>query len=140
MVRDPYMDQERALGRLIIEYEKHGQLIVAFDFDDTVFNTHERPGWEYNQVIELLRKVQPYAYIICWSASVPERYESMWQYFKENNIPCQAINSDAPWVAPRGRKIYANIYLDDRAGLESTYNLLNLFVETMENYKQGGTQ
>ena len=84
MVRDPYMDQERALGRLIIEYEKHGQLIVAFDFDDTVFNTHERPGWEYNQVIELLRRVQPYAYIICWSASVPERYESMWQYFKEN--------------------------------------------------------
>ena len=107
MVRDPYMDQERALGRLLIEYEKHGQLIVAFDFDDTVFNTHERPGWEYNQVIELLRKVQPYAYIICWSASVPERYESMWQYFRENNIPCQAIN---------------------------------LFIETMENYKQGGTQ
>lgn len=69
------MDQKRALGRLLIEYEKHGQLIVAFDFDDTVFNTHERPGWEYNQVIELLRKVQPYAHIICWSASVPERYE-----------------------------------------------------------------
>lgn len=134
------MDQERALGRLIIEYEKHGQLIVAFDFDDTVFNTHERPGWEYNQVIELLRKVQPYAYIICWSASVPERYESMWQYFRENNIPCQAINEDAPWVVLHGRKIYANIYLDDRAGLESAYKLLSLFVETMENYKQGGTQ
>lgn len=138
MVRDPYMDQERALGRLLIEYEKHGQLIVAFDFDDTVFNTHERPGWEYNQVIELLRRVQPYAHIICWSASVPERYESMWQYFRENNIPCQAINEDAPWVVPHGRKIYANIYLDDRAGLESAYSLLSLFVETMENYKNGG--
>lgn len=132
------MDQERALGRLLIEYEKHGQLIVAFDFDDTVFNTHERPGWEYNQVIELLRKVQPYAYIICWSASVPERYESMWQYFRENNIPCQAINEDAPWIVSHGRKIYANIYLDDRAGLESAYSLLSLFLETMENYKNGG--
>lgn len=140
MVIDPYMSEDRALGRLLIEYEKHGQLIVAFDFDDTVFNTHERPGWKYNQVIELLRKVQPYAYIICWSASAPERYESMWQYFKENNIPCQAINLDAPWVEPRGRKIYANIYLDDRAGLKSAYQLLSLFVETMENYKQGGTQ
>ena len=118
MVIDPYMNEDRALGRLIIEYEKHGQLIVAFDFDDTVFNTHERPGWQ----------------------SAPERYESMWQYFRENNIPCQAINLDAPWIMPKGRKIYANIYLDDRAGLESAYKLLSLFVETMENFKQGGTQ
>ena len=47
-------NEERCLQRLIHEYEKHPELIVAFDFDNTIFDTHENGG-DYSDVIELLK-------------------------------------------------------------------------------------
>lgn len=128
---DPYIDATRVLDRIRAEYKKYGKLIVAFDYDDTVFDTHDN-GWDYSMVIDLLQRVRPYAFIICWSASPESRYREMYEHFAEKGIPCDAINENAPWIADKGRKIYANIYLDDRSGLQTAYWALLTLVKELE--------
>ncbi len=123
-MRDPYMIYERIKLRMIDELNKYGdKFIIAVDFDDTVFDTHEH-DWEYNRVLKLLKKWSPHAYIICWTASKESRYPVIKELFSRNGIELDAINENAPWIEDRGRKIYANVYLDDRAGLETVCQAL----------------
>ena len=128
---DPYLEGLRVYDRLRREYDQYGKLIIAFDFDDTVFDTHNN-GWKYYDVIKLLRRWKDHAYFICWSASLPERYEFMYKHFAEYGIPCDAINTNAPWISNRGPKIYANAYLDDRAGLPTIYSALERLICEIE--------
>lgn len=139
MVSDPYLDPTRSLNRLIDEYHKYGKLIIAFDFDDTVYDTHKN-DWQYDRVISLLQELKRLdaGYFICWSASPPTRYPMMKNHFEQKGIPCDAINENAPWIEDRGRKIYANIYVDDRSGLPWAYAILNTLVETLKEEKEDG--
>ena len=54
-VADRFLDEERVTDRLIEEYEKYGRLIVAVDFDNTIFDFHKR-GDTFPKVIEILRR------------------------------------------------------------------------------------
>lgn len=130
IIRDPYTNEDRLYKRLKEEFEKHGKLIIAVDFDDTVFNTHNNPGWTYTGVVETLLRWQENAEIICWTASLPDRYEFIRGVFNAHGIQLSGININAPGIEPRGPKIYANIYLDDRScGLEQALHCLNLLAD-----------
>ena len=130
IIRDPYTSEDRLYKRLKEEFEKHGKLIIAVDFDDTVFNTHNNPGWAYTGVVETLLRWQENAEIICWTASLPDRYEFIRGVFNAHGIQLSGININAPGIEPRGPKIYANIYLDDRScGLEQALRCLNLLAD-----------
>lgn len=131
IVCDPYISPGRIYNRLLREYKKYGRLIIAFDFDDTVFDTHNN-DWEYPGVIRLLQRWRPYAYLICWSASEESRYPMMLDHFERMGIPCDAINENAPWIENRGRKIYANAYLDDRSGIYPVWKALNTLITEIE--------
>ena len=37
IIRDPYTAESRLYARLKKEFEEHGKLIIAVDFDDTIF-------------------------------------------------------------------------------------------------------
>lgn len=128
---DPYLDQERFYQRLRDEYRRYGKLIIAFDFDDTVYDTHAN-GWMYEEVIQLLNRWTGHAYFICWSASKAERYPFMQEYFNRVGIPCDAINQNAPWIPIKTRKIYANVYLDDRCGLLCALTALKRLITEIE--------
>jgi hypothetical protein len=39
---DFYLNPENSKNRLIEEYKTHGSLVVAFDFDDTVYDFHKK--------------------------------------------------------------------------------------------------
>lgn len=133
-ISDPYMDYLHVKQRLLEEYREHGNnFIIAFDFDDTVLDTHHN-GWEYNKVLALLCAWQEHAELICWTASKEERYPDITQYLESWGLYGVAINENAPWIEERGRKIYANAYLDDRAGLEIIYRALKeIFEEEVVN-------
>lgn len=137
---DPYLDAERVYTRIRDEFLKYGRLIIAFDFDDTIFNTHNNEGWHYDKIIKLLQRWRPYAYMICWSASTEARYPKMRDYMEWFEIPCDAINANAPWIEERGRKIYANIYLDDRAGMNTSYWALERLISEIEEGKYVSTR
>jgi len=136
MLIDPYMDYERVKERLVTEYRKYGnKFIIAFDFDNTVYDTHNN-GCSYEAMLELLKKWRPHAYLICWTASKEERYPLIFDYLLSRGVRPDAINSNAPWIEEQGRKIYANAYLDDRCGLSVIYRALNeIYEEEIANAK-----
>lgn len=93
---DPYMDYARVKERLLNEYRKLGnKFIIAFDFDDTVYDTHKN-GWLYKAMFELLDCWAPHAYLICWTASTEERYPFIKEYLRLRGVRPDAINQNAP--------------------------------------------
>lgn len=129
---DYYMDDRNVLNRLIKEYKKYGTLIVAYDFDNTVYDYHA-DGHSYNSVIKLLRKLNTLGcYLIVFTASDESKFEFISNYLEDNRIPFDTINKNAPFVNFNSGKIYYNILLDDRAGLKSTHDVLVNFIKYLD--------
>lgn len=128
--------------RLIDEWSQYGKIIIAVDFDDTIspfkFNEFEDNQF-YARVWNLLNECyQTGAYIVCHTSCNPDRYDFIINEFKRNGIPEVYINQtpiDLPY-GNTGSKIYANIYLDDRAGLNEALEML----ETALYYQRGNLQ
>ena len=136
MSKDYYMNFENAYHRLVEEYHKYDKLIVAVDFDDTIYNTYKKQDRTYNQVIELLRNIKEYVHIVIWSASPASRFPEIENYCKDNDIPYDGINVSLVRNTEPTSKIYANIFIDDRAGLGEAYCLLSrLYEEEMRGLK-----
>ncbi|TAF75419.1 MAG: hypothetical protein EAZ53_05925 [Bacteroidetes bacterium] len=130
---DYYLNPENSSNRLVDEYIKYGTLVVAFDFDDTVYDFHKK-GRIYSDVTKLLQKLKSInCYLICWTGQ--EDVEFVKSYLKENNIPFDAENENPPFHKSTSRKIYANTYLDDRAGLKQVFDELNSVIKTLLTHK-----
>ena len=130
---DEFLDKEKSYQRLKKEFLEHGKLIIAYDFDSTVFDYHNT-GCSYEMVRDLIRKWKDYAYFIVFTSSEEDRFEEISRILKELNIPYNSINGDAPFITFKGRKVYYNILLDDRAGLSQTYEeLTRLYKEEIES-------
>lgn len=128
---DFYLNSENSFNRLLDEYNKYGTLVVAFDFDDTVYDFHKK-GLIYNNLINLLRELKSInCYLICWTGQ--EDTELVKRYLIENKIPFDAINENPPFYQSTSRKVYANAYLDDRAGLKQVFNELTELIKTLNN-------
>ena len=129
---DPYMNKEIVKDRLRSEFRKYGKLIIAYDFDYTVHNYHNE-GHTYEFVTELLKGWRPYADLIVFSASPESRFKYIKDYLDSKGIPFDTINSE---VIKRDytRKVYYNAFLDDRAGLGETAEIL---FELLEEIKEG---
>ena len=128
---DPFTHKEMVKKRWKTELEKYGKLIIAFDFDYTVHNYREEDNFAYDVVMQLLRDWRPYAHFVVFTASPEERYPYIKNYLKENNIPYDKINED---ILERNytRKIYYNVFLDDRAGLGETVEILTEILEEIK--------
>jgi hypothetical protein len=70
-------------------------------------------------------------YLICWTGQ--EDLEFVSDYLIKNDIPFDAINENPPFHKSKSRKIYANAYLDDRAGLKQVYSELTELVFYIKN-------
>lgn len=128
---DYFLDVQNAYKRLIDEFTAHGKLIIAYDFDDTVFDYHNR-GESYEDVINLLRRLRPYASFIVFTSCSKEKEAGIASYLEENDIPYDSINEDII-TQFGGRKVYYNLFLDDRAGLREVYDLLIRFLNEVES-------
>lgn len=131
---DYYLDSYNVYARLLQEYHQHGRLIICIDFDDTIYDFHKKCN-TYDNVIQLLKRWQNFADIIVWTGNGEEQYEMIKQYCKEHGISIYGINCDSR-VKVAGRKIYANVYLDDRAGLAETYDILMRLLNEIESGKE----
>ena len=133
---DKYLKPNSAYERLRAEYTKYGSLIVAVDYDDTLFDFH-KTGDSYEMVKQLVRDLHSIGCkIIIYTGS--ENINDIDNYLRQNNIPWDLINENLQingnWASGKdSRKIYANVYLDDRAGLFQVYNDLTKLVENVRN-------
>ena len=133
-MRDHYMNHENVVDRLVTEYKLHGDLIVAYDFDNTVFDYHNR-GESYEMVIELIRKLGkvPGIELIVWTGSAKERYDFVKEYLDKNEIPFHKINENPSFFNSSSPKIFYSILIDDRAGMESAYEALVDFLDRINH-------
>lgn len=134
IISDPFMSDDFVIDRLYNEWVEHKGVIVAVDYDNTLFDHHQK-GYQFNKVIELIRECKAMGCkIVIFSVSKKERYPQMKAYLDHFNIPFDKINENIIYLhdKPHPRKIYWNILLDDRAGLSSAYHVLN---ETMQRIK-----
>lgn len=123
---DEYLVPNSSFNRLYNEYKKYGSLVIAYDFDNTVYDFHKK-GATYNQVMLLLRELKKIGCtIICFTAT--ENTGFVKQYCQDNDIPLDKLNENPDFFKSNAPKIYFNALLDDRAGLLQVYTELNLLI------------
>lgn len=128
-MEDPYLSDVACCARLLEEYEKHG-IIVACDFDSTIHDWH-KIGFTYPKIIHLLQKCNKYNIkIVINTCNTNEQYVQ--DYCLANGIYIAGINVNLLDMFKDCKKVYANILLDDRAGLASAYLYLSYLIDTLE--------
>lgn len=123
---DPFLNDLNCVKRLVKEWVAHKSLIIAYDYDNTVFDYHSL-GYQFDGIISTLQQCKNYgAKFIVFSCSPKDRYSQMINYLDENNIPWDTINENIVKLHGGEGKVFYNILLDDRAGLKSSYSILNM--------------
>lgn len=123
---DEYLIPNSSFLRLYKEYKQYGSLVIAYDFDNTVYDFHQK-GNTYWNVIVLLRQLKELGCIcICFTANQDEEFVR--KYCLEKRIPLDKLNENPDFFKSTSKKIYYNVLLDDRAGLQQTYQELQLLI------------
>lgn len=133
---DKYLNREESYQRLLFEYQKYNSLIVGVDLDDTLFDFHGTGG-SYEMVRQLVRDLhEANCFIVIWTGN--QDIDFIKSFLAENNIPYNSINEEAP-VSKKllgdklPRKVYANVYIDDRAGMSQVYEDLTRLLKEIKN-------
>ena len=115
--------------RLIEEYKKYHNLIIGFDFDNTICGLDNE---SISKVILLLQECKKLGFTLClYTISASDEWlEWKVKYCEYFGISPDYIN-DSP-VLRGDRKPFFNILLDDRAGL----NEACIYLENVVNYIQ----
>lgn len=132
-MQHPYLDDSICKDRLLAWHRQNGRIIVAYDFDNTVYDYHSA-GHDYSLVIDLIKKAHCLGcYLIVFTGNQDEQLVR--SFLKENDIPYDMINEHAPFLPSgmrRAHKIYYNVLLDDAAGLKSACLYLGEFLDALE--------
>ena len=116
------------IERLYTEWKQHGKIIIAVDYDDTIspWRMHREEDILALRIVEDLKMAKHAgAFIVCFTACNEDRYDEIKNRFKFLGIELDTINHN-PVDLPYGNqnKIYANLFLDDRAGLNEALEIL----------------
>lgn len=131
----PWFSFKNQVERLYKCWEDHKNLVIGFDFDGTIYDTHENGG-DFRRVIGLLRECKEMGFTMClWTAEpVPEKLGWKKSYCEEIGIKPDYIN-ESP-LMPGTEKPYFNILLDDRCGLPYTYEVLKEVVKRIKKAQE----
>lgn len=130
-MRHPYTDHDTCVKRLVEWHARNGRIIIAFDFDNTVYDFHSR-GHDYSDVVSLLREAREVgAFLIVFTGN--ENLELVRAHLAQHKIPYDAINEQAPFIPSAARKIYYNLLLDDAAGLASACEHLRAYIDIVRS-------
>jgi len=130
---DYYLSEENCYQRLKDEFIKYGKLIFCVDFDDTLYDFHGY-GRTYSNVIDLLQRWENYSEVIIFTGNNADKNNMISDYLKNIGIKFKGINCDSS-VSFGGRKVYANVYIDDRGGLPTVYRILTRLINEIESGK-----
>lgn len=123
-------------------YEKHKHLIICFDFDNTVYDFHNK-GINYSAIVNLLQECDRLGFsLICNTSNGGDRLTFIKIYIKEvlkligikhKILINETTTYDKSISSTKYTKPYANIYLDDKGGLVESYNRLNNLITKIKN-------
>jgi hypothetical protein len=116
---DPYLIPGKSFLRLWKEYKQYGKLIIAYDFDNTVFDYHNK-GHTHKFLINLLRRLKNIGCsLTCWTSNPDLNFVE--SYLKNNEIPFDFINKQGIDLGWKSSKPFFSAVLDDRCGLLQVY-------------------
>ena len=117
--------------RLIEEYEKYHNLIIGFDFDNTICGLDNE---SISKVILLLQECKKLGFTLClYTISTSDEWLACKvKYCEYFGISPDYVN-DSP-VLRGDRKPFFNILLDDRGGLNEAYICLKNVVNYIQNH------
>ena len=126
-----YFNAKNSTIRLLNDYYKYGDLIVAFDFDNTIFNYNCAADRTFFDVTHLLQECSALGFtMVLFTANEDEdKLNFCRTYCRSNEIRIDYVN-ESPVM--NTRKPYYSILLDDRAGLEEAYGILKFVVEMIK--------
>lgn len=134
--KDLYLSDYPAIQRLLMEWVNHKELIIAYDYDNTVFDYHEN-GLNFDYMIDLLQRCDKIgAKFIVYSCSPKQRHMEMYKHLKSIGLRADYINEPHIVLDDGSGKIFFNILLDDRAGLRSAFIILDKAADIMEEGPQ----
>lgn len=128
---DPFLAEHTPVTRLHEDYLTHGNLIVAFDFDNTVYDFHHK-GHTFPKVIDILKRCNMLGFTMVVFTSNKD-YKLINEHLTNIGVSYDYINESPVKACSSPEKPYFNILLDDRAGLLSAYNTLRIVIERIEN-------
>jgi hypothetical protein len=129
-MQDRYLDINECVERLVRDYRRHGNLFIAFDFDNTIFD-YFKTGDTYPKIERILKFLKLKGFkLILFTANQDEKLMNAVEYCKERGYEPDFVN-ESPVM--KTIKPYYNILLDDRAGLNDAYKTLVLTLNIL-NY------
>jgi hypothetical protein len=128
----PY-NKERCKQRLLKDYLKHGKLVVAFDFDNTIFDYHSL-GDDYSDIISLLKQCTDLNFdLILFTVDTDSlKLHNKITYVSKILVTSNFTVNESK-VMKGSIKPYYNILLDDRAGLEESCEILKFVIDYANN-------
>jgi hypothetical protein len=128
------------INRLVKEWLSHEKLIIACDLDDTIipFNPELTQSCEDTVKLILDCQTEGVVFIINTARQRSKLIDSVGQV-ESLGIKVHSVNEMPPyWTLPYGLagKVYANIFLDDRGGLECTKHQLRKALEIVKQYRE----
>lgn len=137
-----YHYTKECVNRLVRDYYKHNNIIIAVDFDNTLYDFMSR-GYSL-KIRQLLYKIAPYYItgdapnpdnrftIILFTAREGEKLQEAEEFCRYHRIRIDYVN-ESPTVIPfKTRKPFWNILLDDKAGLGQAYKVLIKFLKVID--------
>ena len=104
--------------RLLKEMQKHPYLVIAVDFDNTVYDYHKQ-GLDLEHIKRVVAQCHGLGHEV-FAFTCNQDTDFVKDFFeKEMNIPDIQINTNSLDHLYPGRKPFFNVLLDDRAGLHS---------------------
>lgn len=132
-----YEENGVCFERLLREYKEHGKLIIAFDFDNTVFDYHGS-GLELSRAIRAIKMANRLGHeVFCFTAN--NDHDFVTQFCDANMGFVPAINKSSLDCLFESRKPFYSLLLDDRAGLGSAVNLLEQLNDTLNRGESNET-
>lgn len=98
-------------------YAAHNNIIIAVDFDDTVYDWKNK-GWECHKVVDLLLSAQEVlnTSIILFTCREGEKLEFAKNFLEERGVILHGVNENPDFPYTSSKPFY-NILLDDKACL-----------------------
>jgi Icc-related predicted phosphoesterase len=132
--KDPYLIESVAFSRLLMDYDLHKKIIVALDFDDTIYDFHGK-GSTYHKVISLIKECNELEFpVVIFTANNDHNFIK--GYCDNIGIKIEGINKNVISQFEGCGKIYYNILLDDRAGLGEAVRILTNLINLINLIKE----
>lgn len=132
------------IDRLAKEWRKHGKIIIGVDFDNTIspYPTLDNAD-DMARTIDLLLRCQKLGcYIVIHTATAVTRYDHIREYCTALGIVIETINETPAHLdimfGKAGSKPYCNIFIDDRACLPFSLDILEGALIQQELHANGG--